>query len=103
MEQNYVIVTLCTRRHTGYDSQSSDTVTTLIKRYLLNRRASPPLEITNRQAMTIFYWAREMSPNRPNTAVTGRGYNSQSSNTDTTLTKRYLLNRRASPPLENYK
>jgi len=103
MEQNYATVTLCTRRHTGYDSQSSDTATTLIKRYLLNRRASPPLEITNRQAMTILYWAREMSPNRPNTAVTGRGYNSQSSNTDTTLTKRYLLNRRASPPLENYK
>jgi len=44
-----------------------------------------------------------MSPNRTNTAVTGRGYHSQSSDTDTTLTKRYLLNRRASPPLENYK
>ena len=44
-----------------------------------------------------------MSPNRTNTAVTGTGYNSQSSDTATTLTKSYLLNRRASPPLENYK
>jgi len=49
--------------------------------------------------MTVLYWAREMSPNRPNT-VTGTGYNSQSSDTATTLTKSYLLNRRASPPLE---
>ena len=36
MEQNYVTVT--------YDSQSSDAATTLTKSYLLNRRASPPLE-----------------------------------------------------------
>ena len=54
----------------GYNSQSSNTDTTLTKSYLLNRRASPPHEITNRQAMTILYWAREMSPNRTNTAVT---------------------------------
>jgi len=53
--------------------------------------------------MTVLYWAREMSPNRTNTAVTGTGYNSQSSDTATMLTKSYLLNRRASPPLENYK